>query len=86
MINLNELKYNKLIEKYKESIFYNGLNNDYYILHIDYINTYLKLFDNKTIKASFDSIYIEINEEKTNKKTVIYLPFCWDNIPIVLWK
>lgn len=86
MINLNELKYNKLIDEYKKSIFYSGLNNDYYILHTDYINAYLKLSENKTIKSSFDSIHIQINEEKPNKKIVLYLPFCWNNIPIVLWK
>lgn len=86
MMNLTELEYNKLIKKYKKSIFYDSLNNDYYILHIDYMNTYLKLFENKIIKSSFDSINIQINEEKTNKKIVLYLPFCWKGAPIVLWK
>lgn len=87
MQNLNNLKYDNVYSSFKQSDFYSSLYNPYYILHKDYLGAYLRCTLQESKIDYKNTINIEINKELHYCKdnNIIYLPFQWEGMPLILW-
>lgn len=87
MHNLKNIKYDNAYFSFKQSIFYSSLYNPYYILHKDYLGAYLRVTNQQTTIDYKNTINIEINKELHYQKNnnIIYLPFQWEEISLILW-
>lgn len=87
MRNLKDIKYANSYSSFKQSCFYSSLYNPYYILHKDYLGAYLRVTNQQTNIDYKNTINIEINKELhyQNNNIIIYLPFQWEGISLILW-